>query len=288
MQNSKFVKPVLIILYSLFSMGFTVLAQDYELNIEVGKKYKFVFFDDREVVGKVLSIEKDIIRIETSQDEIISVRKENILYTTNDLTPQKYKFSISLLGGASLLADDYYRYGYYTSTRDNMVGYHADLTGMFYLSDSKAIKVDFGFSRFNMKNEAYPQYYTEYPSYYSGGEVTYFSFKPNIVLGAFKPKERFFIYGSFGVGINYTNEAERTEKYYSSYDSLYRTYVRPSRSYVNALIGIGGGLGFRIGRNLGIHAEAEYNMITYDGAFLLFFGGRGYFPLRIGLTYMLY
>lgn len=268
---------------------FSVLlySQDYELNIEIGKKYRFVFFDDSEIIGTVVSVEKSNLKIKTESGEIINVLKENILYTSNDLTPQKYKFSISLLGGASLLADDYYRYSYYSSTRDNSVGYHGDITGMFYLSDSKAIKIDFGFSRFK-RNEAYPLYYNEYPSFYSGGEITYFSFKPNIVLGAFRPKDKFFIYGSLGVGINYTNEAERTERFYSSYDSVYKTYVTPSRSYVNALIGIGGGLGFRIGKNLGVHAEAEYNMITYDGAFLFFFGGRGYFPLRIGLTYMLY
>lgn len=265
-----------------------VFTQDYELNVEVGKKYRFVFFDDNEITGTVISIEKSNIKIKTDNGEIINVLKENILYTSNDFTPQKYKYSVSLLGGVSLLAEDYYSHGYYTTTRDNMAGYHGDLTGMFYLSDSKAIKIDFGFSKFNRKNESYSIYYSEYPSYYSGGDVTYFSFKPSMVLGAFKPKERFFIYGSLGVGINYTNEAERTEKYYSSYDSAYRTYNTPSRSYVNALFGIGGGIGFRIGKNLGIHAEAEYNMITYDGTFLIFFGGRGYFPLRIGLTYMLY
>jgi opacity protein-like surface antigen len=285
----KLKKNILLLLSIIFFAAVvtqSLYSQESDINLEAGKKYKIILFDDTEIIGRVISIDKNSVKIQTSSGETIHVLKENILYASTDLTPKHYKFSFSLLGGTSLLADNYYHY-YYTSDKKSLSGIHADITGLFYLSDSKAIKLDMSYSHFKGQDYTSESYGGYPPSYYSSGSVTYFSFKPNIVLGYFKPKERFIGYGSLGIGIHYTKEGEWTEQWYNTYDSTYRIYTTPERSYVNAVFSLGGGVGYRITDNLGIHGEIEYNLITSDASFL-FFGGRGYFPLRIGVTYMLF
>ena len=92
---------------------------------------------------------------------------------------------------------------------------------------------------------------------------------------------------NFGLGINFTHQNLRTEKYYNSYDSSYHTNILSERNYTNAVISLGGGIGYRFTNNLGVHAEIEYNLVT-AGEYFFFFGGQSYFPMRAGITYFIF
>jgi hypothetical protein len=281
LKNPVFAAISLAAFILLFNLTQSSFSQE-SLNVEKGKKYKFVLFDETEIIGRVIEADSSIIKVQ-QETKTVFIRADNVLYISTDLTPTKYKSSFSLLGGVSLSADDR-SYSYYSQNQ----GINFNLMGMFYISETKAVKIDMGYSYFKPGTSAIQLlYYPYYPVEYSGGEVSHFTFKPNIVLGTMNPANRFMAYGSLGLGINFTHQNERTERQYSDYDSTYHTYITPKRNYTNAVISLGGGMGYRFTKNLGIHAEIEYNLVT-AGEYFFIFGGRSYFPMRAGITYYLF
>jgi hypothetical protein len=164
---------------------------------------------------------------------------------------------------------------------------------MFFLSDSKAIKFDAGYTFVKAKYDNYGPYYYSDPHYeytYEGGDASLFSFKGNILFGEFSPITRLTYYGSLGIGIHFLSLQEVTEHYWTQNypDTTWvpRTSNIPSNTEINAIISIGASIGYRINKNLGLKAEIEYDLVTSSYAFI-FFGGRNYFPIRAGIYYIL-
>lgn len=271
-----------ILTFFAMLLSSSLFAQSDGLDVVTGKKYKVVLFDETEIIGRVMASDSNSIKIQSESKEIVLLRRSNILYITTDLTPSKYLFSLSLLSGINTTADER---GY---NRRQKPGFNIDLSGMFYLSSTKAVKIDIGYTHFKADYEDYyPLYYPDYPSTYTGGNVSQFYIKPNVVIGTFDPASRFTAYGSFGLGIAHTIQHEMTYRTYNGYDSAYSVYRSPTNSNTNALISIGGGLGYRITNNLGIHAEIEYNLIT-TGEYFFIFGGKNNFPIRAGISYTIF
>ncbi|HWA06792.1 MAG TPA: hypothetical protein VG961_09605, partial [Ignavibacteria bacterium] len=106
------------------------------------------------------------------------------------------------------------------------------------------------------------------------------------LFGDFSTKTNFSVYGLAGIGIMHVKEEGYTYTSYYSYDTSYYTYTRPDYNYTNFSMALGGGLRFKISNRIGAFAEAQYNLTTYQGFFWFF--GSGYFPIRAGITYMLY
>ncbi len=275
------IKAAVVLIFAIG--GLSLRAQTGIINIENGKSYKFVLFNDTEIIGKVIYADSSIVTVQSKQGTF-NVSKDNILYVSTDLTPNKYKYSVSVMGGVSFLNNGY---SYYR--RESDAGPHVNLNIMHYMSDSKGIKLDVSFSMANPKftdSYVYSVNSAPEPNKYEGGKTTYFSIKPSIVLGTFKPAEKVMAYGSLGFGISLLKREAITHTYfYPTYpDTGYIKYVdvSPSYSKMSAVISIGAGLGYRFTKNLSILSEAEINILTVSDNFTTSI------PIRIGLSYMLY
>lgn len=250
-----------------------------------GKKYKIVLYDDKEVIGKVISIDSINVTIQNEYKETLIIPKNNILYYSSNLTPTNYIFSALLLGGISVYAGNNTFNGYQNKVKP---GINFNLAGIFYLSDSKAIKLDFGYTYLKPNYDNY--YYSSdpaHPSSYVGGDISQFSAKGNILVGSFNPSQRLMLYASLGFGIHFLAQKESTFKYWYQYyqDSTWtqHTEYHQSERDVNALLSVGAALGYRITNKLGIMGEIEYNLVTTNG--FLLFSTSSYFPMHIGVYY---
>ena len=199
--------------------------------------------------------------------------------------PTEITISALLLGGISVYAGDNTFNGYQNKVKP---GINFNLAGIFYLSDSKAIKIDFGYTYLKPNYDNY--YYSSdpaHPSSYEGGDISQFYAKGNILVGSFSPSQRLIMYASLGFGIHYMVQKEATIKYWYQYyqDSTWQQYTEyhQSESNVNALLSVGAALGYRVTDKLGIMGEIEYNLVTTNG--FLLFSTSSYFPMRIGLYY---
>jgi hypothetical protein len=278
----------LIFILQIFTSISKIYSQEIPQpdSIVSGKSYTFVLYDETEIIGKVLSIGQDNIRVKTESGGIYMILKSNILYFSTDTAPSKYYASVSLLGGVSLLTNPN---SYYYNDNINF-GLNIDLAGLVYFSDTKALKVDLGYSYIKPKynNGNYELLiYPYYPATYSGGNISYYSLKGNFLLGTFKPKNKIMAYGSVGFGLHVTNQSAITEQYYNYSDSAYVTNNMGAKNDLNAVISAGGGIAFMISKQFGIHAEIEYNLLTSESN-LYMFRGYSYFPIRGGIIYTIF
>lgn len=265
----------LLIVLSAFFMFRTAYSQNLNLDsLQDGKKYKIVLFDDREIIGTLKNSDSVYINI-ADKDGLYRVRKEDVFFISRILYPTKYNTMISVGGGLSFLTGDYNEY-YYYSGQKSMVGYNAALKIDFPIAENKTIGFEASYNRF--KQDGYSSYSTVYDPTF----MNFYSFKIDFRIGSF---EKFFYYGVFGVGMNLTRYSESRSTYYSTYDSTLSLYVNPAFSKTNAVLGLGGGAGYKFNNKFGIYAEMEYNFIT-SSPFI--FWGSGYFPLKVGLIYFIY
>ncbi len=279
-----------IIFAFLFLQCALVLSQNESdiSKIIIGKNYKIVLFDDTEIKGRIVASDSVEVRVETENKSTIIVPKSNILYYTSDLQKDKYSFSVSLMGGISFLTNDFYPY--YGDSKGKS-GLNLNASSILFLSETKGLKFDVGYTYVKSRDWTYYSASNSpyYDSYYTGGSVSMLSFKGNILFGRFNPSERFMFYFSLGFGMHFTNQDSRTESYYSrnypdtSYTLLTNTYQPVSE--VNALISLGGSVGYRFSKRFGASIEMEYDMVTAESIFI-FWGGRNYFPLRAGIFYI--
>jgi hypothetical protein len=287
------INPLIIALFIflLSSLAFSQNETDIS-KIVIGRNYKIVLFDDTQILGKIVSFDSGEVRIETANKSTIIIPKGNILYYTTEVAPEKYNFLVSLMGGVSFITNNIYDYGIYNyGGNPNMKkGPNINAAAIWFISDTKALKFDAGFTYLNAGTYQYiSSYDPHYNTTYSGGNVSLYTFKANILFGRFKPEEKVILYASLGFGIHSTNQESSTELYYSSGypDTAWtqHTYYMQPFSEVNAVISVGGCAGYRFSKHFGASLEMEYDMITGENIFL-FFGNRNYFPLRAGIFYI--
>jgi hypothetical protein len=279
----------LIFILQLFtSISITYSQEDIPQpdSIIAGRSYTFMLYDETEIIGRVLSIGRENIQVKTESGHVYNINRSNLLYFSTETTPSKYYASVSLLGGVSLLTN---RDSYYYNDNINS-GLNLDLAGFVYFSDSKALKVDLGYSYIKAdynNNYTEPAIYPYYPSTYTGGNISYYSLKGNFLFGTFKPKNKIIAYGSVGFGFHVTSQSEINEEYYNYNDSSYRTNNIHAKSVLNAVLSAGGGFAYMVSKQVGIHAEIEYNFLTSEGD-LYMFRGYSYFPIRAGIIYTIF
>lgn len=246
-------------------------------SLQSGRKYKIVLFDNREIIGTLKSSDSIYVNI-SDKDGIYRLRKDDIFYISKSLYPSKYNVIISVGGGLSFLTGDY-NYNYYYSGQRSTGGYNLSLSADFPISDTKTIGFEAGYH--NFKRGAY----TDYNTTYDAAFMSFYTFKIDFKIGNFETKNKFFYYAVFGIGMNHTKYSESNSVYYNYSDSTYSTQYMPSYSSTSAVLGLGGGFGYKFNRHFGIYTEIQYNLIT-SSPFL--FWGSGYFPVKAGLVYMIY
>ena len=284
MGNKKIIFCISTILLLLL-LSISIHSQNINTNIEKEKSYKFVLFDNTEITGKVIDVDSLMVRVITDDKKVYTFPKNNILYFTTDITPSKFKYSFFVLGGINIFTNNNNFDVSYSGTR-TVTGPNFNAGAIFYLSDSKAIKIDAGFSY--LKNQDYYPVYPYETSYYSstGGNVSLYSLKVNLMLGSFEPKSSLSYYFSIGAGIHFSHWSERTETESDYWDTTwhYNTYTYPGNTETNFLLSLGAGLGYRFSKHFGANAEIEYDITSNQPWFFIFFGS-GYFPLRAGISY---
>lgn len=276
---------LLALLFSAAASGFisNIYAQEEVVmdSLVNGNKYRITLYNDKEVIGKVVKQDSIYVYIVT-ETGTVRVRFEDIFSISKSTIPRLMKAMFTLGGGILLQGGNYNGY------RDNnSPGFSIQATGLFPFSENKAIRLDLSYGRLKRDNYYYTVYYDPI-----GGETTQqqnihvYNAYAQFLFGDFNTKSNFSVYGLAGLGIMHINEEGYSYTTYNSYDSTYYHYTNPEYNYTNFSIAIGGGLRFRINNRLGAFAEAQYNMTTYEGFF--FFFGKGYFPIRAGLTYTFY
>jgi hypothetical protein len=269
-----------IILIAAFSDPFLYSQEQLVIDsLVTGKKYKVTLYNDKEIIGQVVKQDSASALIVT-ESGTVRVRKEDIFSVSRNTVPKLMKGMLSLGGGLLLMTGEE---GHYSS--NTKPGYSFQLTGLMPFSENKAIRLDLAYGRMKKEGYLYPYYY-EY--YSSEGEQTrdIYSMHVDFLFGDFKTDTKFNVYGLGGAGLLYVRESDYTSTYYNYYDSTYQTSTYPGENYTSFSLALGGGLRFKLNNRLGIYAEAQYNMSTYDGYFWFF--GRGYFPIRGGFTYTFY
>ncbi len=276
-----------ILLAVLFSLtaGFisNIYSQDEPVldSIITGNKYKITLYNDKEVIGRVAKQDSVFAYIVT-ETGTVRVRFEDIFSVSKNTVP-KLMSAMFTLGGGILLQGGSFDDGY----RDPKTpGYSMQFTALYPFSENKAIRFDMSYGR--MQRERYDYYYSYGSGIYSPQKqnVNLYNVYAEFLFGDFNTKSKFSVYGIAGVGIMYIKEEGYTYTNYNSYDSTYYSYTQPDYDYTNFSMALGGGLRFKINNHIGAFAEAQYNLTTYQGFFWFF--GNGYFPIRAGITYMLY
>ena len=179
----------------------------------------------------------------------------------NHNTLKKYNFSFSVMGGESIFAVKFILTdNSYSNTQPNL-----NVSGTYYLSDSKALKVDAGYT-FTKPYSGLLE--GDGNSRIEGSNM--FSSKVSFLIGRFKPDEHFMYNFSIGLGVHVWKPGSLTDIDFN-YKIEYQTEV-------NVLASVGGSVEYRFTKRFGICAEAEFDMIT---------GNRhSYFPLRGGVFYI--
>lgn len=251
-------------------------------SIKVGQKYKFTLFDDSQVTGKVTAINGKFVTVLTKDKAIVTLLKDNILFFTTDLTPDKYNFSFALTGGVA-----FGRLGSLYYNDNGQRGASFNLSGYYYFSETKAIKLDVGFAYTSQRFQVHNYYAGQpEPDKFEGGEMTHLVIKPSIVIGEFKPKNFSSIYASLGLGWVMNTQKQLIHTYYlqnyNTYEYEKKEHIIPEQSYTGMVISAGLELSFRLKKNLSIMAETEANVFTIERNW------QTQFPIRLGVSYFLY
>ncbi len=250
-------------------------------SIITGTKYRITMYNDKEIIGRVAK--QDSVYVYMVTDEgTVRLRYEDIFSVSKSTVPKIMK-AIFTLGGGVLLQGGDFDDGY----RDTRTpGYSVQLTGLYPFSENKAIRFDLGYGRMQRERNEYSYGYNTSVYDPQKQNVDIYNLYGEFLFGDFSTKTNFSVYGLAGIGIMHVKEEGYTYTSYYSYDTSYYTYTRPDYNYTNFSMALGGGLRFKISNRIGAFAEAQYNLTTYQGFFWFF--GSGYFPIRAGITYMLY
>ncbi len=275
---------LLSVLLSAAAAGFisNIYSQEEIImdSITTGNKYKITMYNDKEVIGKVVKQDSVFVYMVT-ETGTVRIKFEDIFSVSKSTIPKLMKAMLTL-GGGILLQGGYYEH----RSSENTPGYSIQATGLFPFSENKAIRLDLSFGQFNRDRIMYV-YYDPYGTDNSIKQyMNVYSAFADIVFGNFTNDSKFSVYGLGGVGVISTSESSYDYTYYNSYDSTYRTEHYGGNKYTFFSLALGGGLRFKISNKIGAFAEVQYNLSTAEGFF--FFFGRGYFPIRAGLTYSFY
>jgi len=250
-------------------------------SVITGSKYRITMYNDKEIIGRVAK--QDSVYVYMVTDEgTVRVSFEDIFSVSRSTVPRLMKAMFTLGGGVLLQGGDYD--GGYRDIRSP--GYSMQLTGLYPFSENKAIRIDMSFGRMQRERSDYYSSYGNESYDPKKQNINIYNFYAEFLFGDFNTKSKFSVYGLAGVGIMHVSEDGYTYTSYSNYDSSYYSYSYPERDYTNFSMALGGGLRFKISNRIGAFAEAQYNLTTYQGFFWFF--GSGYFPIRAGVTYMLY
>lgn len=272
------------LIFLCLSTSQKIFSQDIVLDSMIsGKTYRITLYNDKEVIGRVTKQDSAYTFLKT-ESGVVRVRNEDIFSVSASTIPRLNKALFSLGGGVLLNSGEDY---HYYDNNNNKPGLSFQGTALIPLSENKGIRFDLSYSRFHNDPVVYAYYSYSPPETYSSQNVEYYSMYGEFVFGNFLTETGFSVYGLGGLGATHRVEGPYTYTYYNSYDSTLYVHDYPGNKTTTFSMNIGAGCRIKLSNKLGLFAEAQYNMSTYEG-FFFFFWGTGHFPIRAGLTYSFY
>ncbi|HJY62841.1 MAG TPA: hypothetical protein VJ455_01690 [Ignavibacteria bacterium] len=274
---------IIIILISVNIYSQYTLDPD---SIKTGVSYKFILYDDTEVIGKVTAQDSLYIKV-AGEGGTYRLKKEDIFFISKNLVKNKFHTILSVGGGLSFLSTEDG-----SNPSEYKPEYSLQLTSLIPIGENKGIRIDAGYSKW--KRDEYTYSYSNNNDYQKYGSRTKesFSLKGDFVYGMIAPENKFWIYGTAGFGMVYLIEGPSyySSSWYNSYDSTYQynSHNYEAEKYTSAVLSLGCSFGYRFSKNFGIYADVQYNLLTYRSYFFFFWGGgSGYIPVRAGITYII-
>ncbi len=279
--------PIILILNIILSSVLFCQINYSADSLKTGSSYKFILYDDTEIIGKIRS-QDSAYYIVTGSEGIYRIKKEDIFLVSRNLVKNKFIAMASLGGGMGFMNSDHRSYG----GKEFKSVFSGQFSLLFPLSENKGIRFDAGYTRWEKEEEDFSYSENDFTKI-SARSNDYYYLEGDFVFGLIAPVNKFWIYGCAGLGIHIISENpyNYTYSYYLSYDSTSHTssYFYPKNNFTSATLSIGGALGYRFTDRLGVYFDAQLNTVSYEGFFLFFWGGgRSYIPIRAGLTYIIY
>ncbi len=114
-----------------------------------------------------------------------------------------------------------------------------------------------------------------------GGDANVYSLRADVLVGELRPKYNIIAYAFVGLGIQYSFISARTTREY--WNSTYHTYYREAQKDFSAVYCIGGGVGYRITKVIGVYSEINFAVTSNK-----YINFAGYIPVKLGLAYFLF
>ncbi len=235
-------------------------------SLSTGIKYKVILFDEKEIIGALISQNDETISIK-SDDILMTIERNNILSISKDISSSRYKYLATLNSGTIPNSSEYgsYRSNYIINARFS-----------YFFSEKRNIGLDISFIPF--KEESYDYAY----DYDDGAKETYTDIIANAQIGTFDKKNIVDVYLNLGAGIHIFHRSSYNYTYYSFYDSSYYSYYNKPYTRLYPVLQIGGGLIIKPAYNFGINLEVD--MQAYGFGYI-FFPSEANFPVKAGISY---
>jgi hypothetical protein len=258
----------LFLIFMLIS--YTAVLYSQSLNpsdsLIMGIKYKVTLFDEKEIIGTLVSQNEKTLSI-SSGNILMTIERDNIYSLTTDISPSGYKFLATLNSGTVPNSSEYgsYRSNYIINARFS-----------YFYSEKRNIGLDLSFTPF--KEDSYDYAY----DYDDGAKETYTDIIANAQIGTFDKKNTVDIYLNLGAGIHIFHRSSYNYTYYSFYDSSNYSYYNRAYTRLYPVLQIGGGLIIKPSYNIGINIEVD--MQAYGFGYF-FIPVEASFPIKAGLSY---
>jgi hypothetical protein len=280
-KNNLFLFAVLTICFISHQQIFSQEIVDID-SLKNGKSYKIVLFDDRELIGQIISSDSLSIRLKDNNN-IYRIKKDDILKISNEIQRTVPFLILNVNGGYSIVAGNYRSY---SSSSVQIKGFNLGVEGILPLSEYRAIRLGLDYSGLKKPGYTDTYYYLENSGSYTKEEesnIRLISFRTDYLFGDFRSSKKFMYFFSAGAGVNFYHESA-----YSSYsvhnDTIYYMSQNGERNSTSMIFAIGLYAGYKISNKMGIQGQIEYNLIANEHIFDHLDGG--FFPFKLGFFYI--
>jgi hypothetical protein len=250
---------------------FVIINKD---SVEIGKYYSFFLSDRSSMLGKIVTIKKNMLLI-YSDGKLEEIDKIDIV-AVEDARNVLYELSLSKKNIGRNKVYWFFGAGYLTLRGEEQRNTNQDHYGdgfSIHASSLTTVSHSFGFLvdidyNFIPKKEytqsEYSQFYGTYRYDHTGGTISGLLFKFNLALGSFDPANNINVYAfpGFGSGIYYhTAEIENTY-HNGELINVYRNEGDKMHLALGASIGLG--ISIKYNSKVRFFAESQYNTWTWE------------------------
>jgi hypothetical protein len=289
MKNNPLNRKTYLLLIFIFSLVNAVsLYSQSQVDIDSlvqGKTYRIILFDDREIIGQVISLDSLYLKL-SENSNIYKIRKDDIFKVSKSNMRTVHTLIIDAYGGYTVAAGE--QNSYYRDNSVQIKGFNSGVEAILPLRDFRGVRLSFDYTGMKIPELSYESHYGyegyEYNEFNKEDEasIRFISFRADYLLGDFRTDSRFIYFFSAGAGVNFYHKAAYNSYYYRN-DTLMSAYSYPEKNSTNIIFAIGLFGGYKISSRFGVHGQIEYNIIASEDIFGHY--NSGHFPFKLGVFY---